>query len=99
MGASAEEIQAAYDANKTYQLPVKPTDPSLVQGMHDINVFKKHMGIKNQYPSYLAFFQKEIEAKGVEYVIKEYIFAGTEFTDNMFSRLFGGMAFPDIVIG
>lgn len=90
LGATPDEIRAAYDHNKTYQRPVLPTTQSIVESMHDKTQFQQHLGKEENFPKYLAFFQQEIEKKGVAVVLNEYLFSGSECAENMFSRLFGG---------
>lgn len=48
------------------------------------------MGKEENYPNFLAFFQQELEAKGVGSVLKEYLFSGDESAESMMVRLFGG---------
>jgi len=45
--------------------------------MADSEKFKKFMGQGTHYHDFLIFFQKELEAKGVDGVLNEYLFAGT----------------------
>ncbi|KAH1415568.1 hypothetical protein KXX22_005884 [Aspergillus fumigatus] len=99
LGATPDEIRAAYDHNKTYQRPVLPTTQSIVESMHDKTQFQQHLGKEENFPNYLAFFQQEIEKKGVAVVLNEYLFSGSECAENMFSRLFGGLLHPLIHIG
>lgn len=49
------------------------------------------MGEREEYPNFLAYFQQEINTKGVETVVKEHVFAGDEYADAMFVRLFAGL--------
>jgi hypothetical protein len=58
--------------------------------MHDVAKFQECLGKEENYPNYLAFFQQEIDDKGVGGVLEEYIFAGDERAENMLCRLFGG---------
>jgi hypothetical protein len=50
------------------------------------------LGKRDQYHNFLTYFQQEIDAKGVEAVLKEYLFAGDEYADAMFVRFFGGLS-------
>jgi len=58
--------------------------------MHDVAKFRECFGKQENYPNFLAFFQQQIEDKGVGGVLKEYVFAGDERAESMLSRLFGG---------
>lgn len=76
LGATPDEIRAAYDHNKTYQRPVLPTTQSIVESMHDKTQFQQHLGKEENFPNYLAFFQQEIEKKGVAVVLNGICFQG-----------------------
>lgn len=93
LGASPDDIRNAYVRNKNYQKPAFPVDKTLVEAMRDTEKFKQGLFKKENYSNYLAFFQEEIDAKGVGAVLKEYVFAGDERAESMMSRLFGGMIF------
>lgn len=93
LGASPDEIRQAYNRNKSYQRPTFPIDRSVVESMRDPVKFQEAFYKEQNYPNYLAFFQGEIDAKGVGAVLKEYVFAGDERAESMLSRLFGGMFF------
>jgi hypothetical protein len=55
---------------------------------------KNYLGQEKYYPDFLRFFQKEIEARGYEEVLNEYVFKGDEAADQLFSRLFAGITYP-----
>ncbi|ODM20900.1 hypothetical protein SI65_03953 [Aspergillus cristatus] len=99
LGASPSEIKAAYDRNKAYQRPTLPVDESVVQSLHDKAKFKEYLGKEKNYPNFLEFFQREIEQKGVEKVLCEYVFSGDENAESMLARLFGGLLHPIIHFG
>lgn len=90
LGADPAEIKAAYKRNASYQRPVLPTAVNVVQGMRDTAIFIKCLGKEENYPNFLAFFQEEIDAKGVGDVLNEYVFKGDERAESMLSRLYGG---------
>ena len=58
--------------------------------MHDPVHFKKHLGNKTCYHDFLVFFQQEIEKKGWEAVLNEYLFQRDERADDMLVRMFMG---------
>ncbi|KAB8258730.1 hypothetical protein BDV32DRAFT_125450 [Aspergillus pseudonomiae] len=99
LGASPDEIRAAYERNKSYQRPALPANDSVVQSLYDQARFKECLGKRNNYPNFLEFFQREIETKGVESVIKQYVFAGDDIAEDMLVRLFGGLIHPLIHLG
>ncbi|RHZ54690.1 questin oxidase family protein [Aspergillus thermomutatus] len=99
LGATPDEIRAAYDRDKTYQRPVMPTTLSVVESLHDKTRFQQYLGKEENYPNYLAFFQQEIERRGAADVLNEYLFSGSECAESMLSRLFGGLLHPLIHLG
>lgn len=90
LGAAPEDIKACYERNKTYQRPALPANQDVIQSMHDVAKFQECFGKEEHYPNYLAFFQHEIDAKGVGEVLEEYVFAGDERAEGMMCRMFGG---------
>lgn len=98
LGASPDEIKAAYTRNKNYQRPAFPVDKNLVEALRDPNTFQEAFHKEKNYANYLAFFQEEIDAKGVGAVLKEYVFAGDQRAESMLSRMFGGMFKHSILI-
>ena len=92
IGASPDEITTAYNKNKSYQRPALPSDEAVVQSLYDKSRFKDLTGNGQNYPHFLAFFQQEIDKKGVAYVLNEYVFKGDDTAESMMSRLFGGMS-------
>lgn len=90
LGASPDEIRTAYNRNKSYQRPAYPVDAEVVKAMHDKAKFQECFYKEEHYSNYLAFFQEEIDAKGVGDVLNEYVFAGDERAESMLYRLFGG---------
>ncbi|KAJ5851361.1 uncharacterized protein N7529_010746 [Penicillium soppii] len=99
LGATPEHIKAGYKHNKIYQRPALPASQDVIQSMHDVAKFQECLGKEENYPNYLAFFQQEIDDKGVGGVLEEYIFAGDERAENMLCRLFGGLVHPLIHLG
>ncbi|PLB51911.1 hypA-like protein [Aspergillus steynii IBT 23096] len=99
LGATPEEIRDAYNRNKGYQRPALPADKAVIQSLYDKEGFKKCLGRDRNYPNFLEFFQQEIEKKGVENVLNEYLFSGDENAESMLARLFGGLIHPLIHLG
>ena len=58
--------------------------------MATLEGFKKYLGNKDHTHDYLEFFTREIEKKGPDAVLQEYVFAGDERANDMFSRMFMG---------
>ncbi|KAL2697476.1 hypothetical protein AAEP93_011380 [Penicillium crustosum] len=99
LGAGPEDINAAYKRNSTYQRPVYPTNMGVVHAMYEEARFTECLGKEVNYPNYLAFFQREIDAYGVGAVLNQYVFSGDDRAESMLSRLFGGVLHPIIHLG
>ncbi|KAJ5665229.1 uncharacterized protein N7477_007677 [Penicillium maclennaniae] len=99
VGAKSDEIRAAFRKDMSYQRPAFPTDRAVVKGMYDKAKFMESFHDDKQYPNYLAFFQEEIDLKGVGDVLNEYVFAGDDRAESMLCRLFGGLIHPLIHLG
>lgn len=76
LGAPASVIEKQFERNASYQSPARPVADENVHNMADPAKFKKYLGQGERYHDFLVFFQKEMEAKGVDGVLNEYIFAG-----------------------
>ncbi|EQL33460.1 hypothetical protein BDFG_04603 [Blastomyces dermatitidis ATCC 26199] len=99
LGASPDVIQEAFDRTAAYQLPRRLVDEATVQKLSDKIQFNSYVGIPDQYPNFLAYFQRQIENRGIEPVVNEYLFAGDKLADDMLVRLFAGVIHPFIQLG
>jgi hypothetical protein len=99
LNASPAEIQQGYDENVSYQRPPEPLKDSIVDDMHKPDRFKTYLGKEKYYHDFLVFFQKEIDAKGWQNVLNEYLFAEDERADDMLVRLYAGFLHPIIHLG
>jgi hypothetical protein len=90
LGATPAELKKAYADNASYQRPPGPLEPSIVSDMHDPERFKKYLGKEKYYADFLNFFREELEKKGWEDVLTEYLFKGDERAEDMLVRLFAG---------
>lgn len=52
--------------------------------------FAKYLGKEKYYHDYVTFFQREMERKGWENVLNEYLFSGTKQADDLLARTFAG---------
>ncbi|PSS00788.1 HypA protein [Coniella lustricola] len=94
-GAPSSVLQAGYDNNASYQRARQPLHNDVVTNLiQDWSHAKAYLGKGEHYPDFLAFFQREIDAKGWEGVLSEYVFAGTEAADDMLVRLYAGFLHP-----
>jgi hypothetical protein len=85
--------------NVSYQRPPEPLKESIVDDMHKPDRFKSYLGDEKYYHDFLVFFQKEINAKGWENVLNEYLFAKDDRANDMLSRLYAGFLHPIIHLG
>lgn len=80
-----------------------PVKDDVVQSLYDKAHFKEALGKERNYPNFLEFFQREINQRGVEGVLKEYVLReeddGDECAESMLVRLFGGLLHPFIHFG
>lgn len=88
-------MQVGYDANTSYQRPALPLHQEVVTDLFQTwEHASSYLGKQEHYPDFLAFFQREIDAKGWETVLSEYLFKGTASADDLLVRLFGGILHP-----
>lgn len=99
LGATKHEIQKAYDVNKGYQRRRGPVKEKVVRDMSDKVSFAKYLGRGEYFHEYEIFFQNEIEAKGWEAVLNEYLFSRDERADDLLVRMYAGLLHPIIHLG
>lgn len=90
LGASADQIEEAYSRDRSYQKRARHTDETIVEELYDKQLFMKHLQNGQNYPHFLAFFQREISQKGVADVLNEYLFIEDECAEEMLLRMFTG---------
>lgn len=99
LNATPAEIQQGYDVNVSYQRPPEPLKESIVDDMHKADRFKTYLGKEQYYHDFLVFFQKEIDQKGWQDVLNEYLFARDERADDLLVRMYAGFLHPIIHLG
>jgi hypothetical protein len=99
LNASSAEIQKGYDDNASYQRPPVSLEQTVVDDMHDPERFQTYLGREEYYHDFLVFFQDEIDKKGWEDVLNEYVFKGDERADDLLVRMFAGFLHPIIHLG
>jgi hypothetical protein len=72
---------------------------SIVTDIHNPEKYKTYLGCEKYYHNFLVFFKEEIDQKGWQEVLNEYIFKGDERADDMLVRMFGGILHPIIHLG
>lgn len=101
LGATAPQIQKAYDDNADYQRPQFPVDKDTVSSMSDPDVFAKYLGNERYFHDYEIFFRKEIEKHNGDYgaMLNEQLFADTAQAQDLLIRMFAGFYHPIIHLG
>ncbi|KAI4203549.1 MAG: hypothetical protein LQ350_001739 [Teloschistes chrysophthalmus] len=99
LGASPSAIQKHYANNKSYQRPHQPVDNDVLEQLQSSDAFMKYLGQERYFHDYLLFFQSEIEKKGYEEVINEYMFKGDDRANAILVRMYAGFLHPLIHLG
>ncbi|KAF2177950.1 hypothetical protein K469DRAFT_732126 [Zopfia rhizophila CBS 207.26] len=99
LNATPTELRQGWDDNVSYQRPPVPLKQSIVTDIHNPKKYKTYLGSEKSYHNFLAFFKEEINQKGWQEVLNEYIFKGDERADDMLVRMFGGILHPIIHLG
>lgn len=90
LNASAAVLESHYSANTVYQKPQTPLHRENLEAMTQGDL-RRFLGSMGETHDFLEFFKTELEAKGVDDVLNEYLFCGSELADNMLVRLYMGM--------
>jgi hypothetical protein len=91
LGADPATLQQSFENDASYQRPTFPVDESVVHEISDRATFRKYINQEQHFVNYLTYFQREIDAKGVEKMLNEHLFAGDEHADDLLVRMFAGM--------
>jgi Questin oxidase-like len=83
----------------SYQRPLVPLKQSIVKDMNDSRKYKTYLGNEKYYHDFLVYFQEEMDQKGWQEVLNQYMFKGDELADDMLVRMFGGILHPIIHLG
>ena len=90
LGAPVEVIEKQYQHNAGYQRPQKPVQERVLEDLSNPDSFKNYLGKEKHYPDFLVFFQTEIDKKGWENVLNEYLFAEDERANDLLGRTYAG---------
>ncbi|KAI9880934.1 MAG: hypothetical protein M1830_010002 [Pleopsidium flavum] len=99
LAASPAVIQKHYENNKSYQRPPGPLEKRVVQDLYDPCKFHDYLGDEKYYHDFLVFFQQEIDKRGCEDVINEYVLKRDDRADDLLARMFAGFLHPLIHLG
>lgn len=99
LNATPEDIQRGYDTNRSYQRAAKKPQTTIVKELQDPKKFISYLGPQKYYNDFLEFFEEEIDQKGWQDVLQEYVFAGDERAETMLVRMYAGFLHPIIHLG
>lgn len=101
MGGTPDELHRAYDDGEPIQKDRPPVNWKTVEEMSDASQFRERMMILDEYPNFLAFFQKEIAAHDGDWraVVAKHCFSRTPLADLMLAQQFEGLYHPIIHTG
>ncbi|KAG6841594.1 hypothetical protein C0991_009350 [Blastosporella zonata] len=101
LGAAGDLLKAGYEVDSSYQRPAFGPPEQITA-----NNFKEHLGDRQFYGGYLAFFTEVIREDGIAAAVEKYIFAKDVNIDpsasrkpDMFNRFLGGLLHPMIHVG
>lgn len=90
-GGKSGDYVKAYDQNSGYQIKaMHPSEKTVEEFEQKWETASKFLGQGRSYANFLRYYQHEIEKKGWQDVVKEYLFAGDERANDLFARLYAG---------
>ena len=96
LGASPAQLQKAFDTNSEYQRPIEAGDESRQLSIKE-ETFAAGLGQVEYYAAWLEFYDNELDRKGAQQVLTEYLFSGTDRANDLLGRLYEGIN-PDCVV-
>jgi hypothetical protein len=92
LGATPDELQDLYDFNQPYQTSIERGDEkdSKCRDLMNPAVFNESLGKDECYAEFLHFFENEIDGKGMQAVVKEYLLKGDERANDILGRMYTG---------
>ncbi|KEZ39645.1 hypothetical protein SAPIO_CDS9579 [Scedosporium apiospermum] len=93
-GASAKDLQFAYDQNKTYQRDLNAPHDHVADRLDEWPEALNYLGKPQYFPDLFIYFQREMDKLGWQEALKKHLFAGTERSDDMLQRMFAGLLHP-----
>ena len=90
LNASTDSLSKNFEKNKKSQRPQPPVDNELLEKLSDSKEFINNLGPRDNYHTFLQFFQREIENSNWKDVLQKYLFAGDERAETMLVRMYGG---------
>lgn len=91
-GGDPAALEKAFKDNASYQIKAKAPHTEVLHELQSdyATAAPMYFGKGKHYPDFLRFFQEQIDGRGTENVLKEYVFKGDALADELFARLFDG---------
>ncbi|KAK6534037.1 hypothetical protein TWF281_005376 [Arthrobotrys megalospora] len=99
LGATADELQFAYDTNVKTQIPIGDKKPPVLRDIANSDDWGQYLAVAENYATFLQYFQDSIAEIGWQEAIKKHIFSEKAVKDRMPERLVAGFLHPWIHIG
>ncbi|RDW62908.1 questin oxygenase tpcI [Aspergillus mulundensis] len=100
LGATPEQLQAAYDDDLPTQRAMPPLDPVIVDKLSDKSYFESQITKTSQYTNFLRFFEKEIFRQGSwKDAVNEYVFSRSPIAKKILPLMYDGAYHPIIHLG
>lgn len=99
LGASAAQLQTAYDDDLPTQRPMPPLNENTVSLLSDKTYFKSQITNIDQYTNFLRFFEREIDARGWKDVVNEYVFSRDGVAEALLPLMYDGAYHSIIHLG
>ena len=92
-------MQKHYNKHAESQRAPEPLNNKVLERLHSPENFCEYLGDEKRYWDYLIYFQEEIDKKGYQVVINEYLFGGDKRADALLIRMFAGkVLFSSVVV-
>ncbi|KAK6356794.1 hypothetical protein TWF718_001135 [Orbilia javanica] len=99
LGATADELQFAYDTNVKLQLPIGDKKPPVLKDISNSDDRGKYLADAENYATFLQYFQDSIGEIGWQETIKKHVFSEKAVEEGMPERLVAGFLHPWIHVG
>ena len=99
LGASPAQLQTAYDDDLPTQRAIPPRDEEAIRNMSDATYFEEKITQINHYPNFLRFFEQQIDKKGWQAVVQEYVFSRSPAAEKILPLMYDGAYHSIIHLG
>ncbi|KAL5356057.1 hypothetical protein BJX96DRAFT_185540 [Aspergillus floccosus] len=99
LGASPAQLQTAYDDDLPTQRAIPPHHDEVIKNMSDATYLEDKITQINHYPNFLRFFEQQIDAKGWQAVVQEYVFSRSSVAEKILPLMYDGAYHSIIHLG